>query len=369
MAASSCWASLNRDARCRTKKNRRGRRAIRALTALNLLLTGCLLILLFIVSERWWPGVIATYAPRFPALVLSLLLLPFSWFVDRISAGVNALVLALAAIVIMEFNIPKGADDQPGRATPIRVASYNVRNFAPNAELQFKEIFASGADVVVLQEAWEKPGTLATAFSGWNSASATELWVSSRFPVRLIDRYRPVEGGRDVAAAFEIDHPDGAFIVVNVHPATAQFGIRQLDPRNRGKQIKGPTGMVAADGLDGLRRSQAYREAELEMIRQLIERVGNDRPTIVAGDFNAPASSHLFQGIKGGFRDVFEQTCWGYGYTAPLDGPGLAALGIPWIRVDHILVDDRWAALGCSPGTGGGSDHRLLSAELCLRKP
>ena len=336
---------------------RRWKRLITTGSWANLCLAIAMIILIFGVSERWWLGAAATYAPRGLALLPSVFLVPLSIIVSRWMLGVNLLAVILIAFFAMEFNIPIGgaAGEAAANATPLRIASLNVQRFKPDFDAALAEIGASERDLIVLQESeLDKPASLAAHFSdGWHIASRAEYWVASRYPVRYLEEHRSTVFKRRSAAAFEVDHPDGAFRLICVHTSTARHGLMHLDPRKL--------------NIAELNDRQARRATELDAIREFAERIGGERPLILAGDFNLPASSNLWKKFATGFTDAFAARGLGYGYTAPCDGPGPMPSNFPWSRVDHILVNDAWLITAVGVGTGSGSDHRLLSAKLIRR--
>jgi endonuclease/exonuclease/phosphatase (EEP) superfamily protein YafD len=78
----------------------------------------------------------------------------------------------------------------------------------------------------------------------------------------------------------------------------------------------------------------------------------------VAGDFNTPVESRIFQDRWSGLDDAFSRVGAGFGATK-YNG---------WIRVriDHVLTDSSWRAVGVSCWENVGSDHRPLVADLVL---
>jgi endonuclease/exonuclease/phosphatase family metal-dependent hydrolase len=74
-----------------------------------------------------------------------------------------------------------------------------------------------------------------------------------------------------------------------------------------------------------------------------------DRPTVLAGDLNLPAS-------------VLSTALAGTGWRAASAGPTFPA-HLPWVQLDHVLVRNaRFTDVRVGPA--GPSDHRLLSTAL-----
>jgi endonuclease/exonuclease/phosphatase family metal-dependent hydrolase len=90
-------------------------------------------------------------------------------------------------------------------------------------------------------------------------------------------------------------------------------------------------------------------------------------PALVMGDFNLPSDSRIFQSYWGDLIDAHAAAGWGYGYTSPCHTHRFWPEGSPWVRIDHILTDDRFQVHHCQVGANNGSDHRLITARVQLR--
>ena len=83
-------------------------------------------------------------------------------------------------------------------------------------------------------------------------------------------------------------------------------------------------------------------------------------PRLVAGDFNMPTESAIFQRYWGSLTDGFEHAGFGFGYSR------LAG----WIRlrIDHILADDSWVVKSAQVLPDYGSDHLPVMVDVELRR-
>lgn len=347
---------------------RRKLRVIRLLSWAALGWVTAFLLLLFGVSERWWLGAVATYSPRIAVLAPSLVLLPIALFLDRRSAYLNGVAIFMVAVFAMEFHLPKpfrsSAEGSKVGGFSLRIVSGNVDSFGPDFETFLNEIKGTEPDLIALQEApaGRAPLALKDAYSDWQIVTSTEFWVASRFPAQILDRCHTTDFNRDAAVAVEIDTPAGTMVLVDVHTRTARFGIYELQPA----KVFSREGSKAIAKMEDI---QARRHSELAAVREFVDRISRERATIVAGDFNTPESSSAFPEFSGGFTNAFTASGWGYGHTAPCDRTGPLPAGHPWIRVDHILVNRSWDIVSCRTGTGNGSDHRLVMAEVRLKEP
>jgi vancomycin resistance protein VanJ len=100
---------------------------------------------------------------------------------------------------------------------------------------------------------------------------------------------------------------------------------------------------------------------------------GEERPLIVLGDFNTTPQAENFDLLANRLTDVHQAAGRGFGFTFP-EPAALAAL--PWylqparllapvVRIDHILVNDRFMPLESYVVPAGyGSDHRPVVATV-----
>jgi endonuclease/exonuclease/phosphatase (EEP) superfamily protein YafD len=85
---------------------------------------------------------------------------------------------------------------------------------------------------------------------------------------------------------------------------------------------------------------------------------------ILAGDFNATSDSFVATEMREFADDGWELAGRGFGATWP-NGVFLA----PPIRIDHVYVSRDLTVTRIATGTGAGSDHKPLVAEIALRRP
>ena len=102
-----------------------------------------------------------------------------------------------------------------------------------------------------------------------------------------------------------------------------------------------------------------------EQFTALVDMIeSEDRPLIVAGDFNLTGDSLLHAALlKTGLRDAHESAGRGRGSTWPMLGP---LSFVPGVRIDHVYVGNGVTALQCTTLPANGSDHRPVLAHLRL---
>jgi endonuclease/exonuclease/phosphatase (EEP) superfamily protein YafD len=116
-----------------------------------------------------------------------------------------------------------------------------------------------------------------------------------------------------------------------------------------------------ADGLNGWIYNLSERLVQANaLLKQLI---GQPRPMIVMGDFNASEESPVVRTLKlAGLRDTFSQAGRGWGYT---HGHALDRK-IDFLRIDHILVSQDVSVLASDVGGGEASEHNPVFADLTI---
>jgi endonuclease/exonuclease/phosphatase (EEP) superfamily protein YafD len=88
------------------------------------------------------------------------------------------------------------------------------------------------------------------------------------------------------------------------------------------------------------------------------------RPLLVAGDFNATADDRPFQRILGvHLQDAAVLAGKGWEMTWPRN----QAWVIPYLRIDHVLLSPQLTVTRYRLGTGRGSDHRPIVADVAYR--
>jgi endonuclease/exonuclease/phosphatase (EEP) superfamily protein YafD len=328
------------------------------LSGLNLAVVLVVLVLLFLVSERWWVGAAITYLPRLPWGLPAVLLLGAALCWHRPSLWVNLIALALVAGPILEFRAPFLADapavTPSPDARPLRVVSANVQGYKPDFASVLQEISRFKPDIVALQEARGEDPLLREFFPDWHRLQVDYYWIGSRYPLRLVQECDTEAFHRTGGLLVEIETPRGPVLLANVHQMTARRGLKDLSG----------TELMRGSAQSDLEHFQTLRQMEANELRDHIQRHLGDRPLIVVGDFNTPASSSLFQQTWGDLVSAFDVAGVGYGYTSPVKPQKYWISHLPWARIDHILCSADWQIRWCRVGHSRGSDHHCIAAEL-----
>lgn len=221
-----------------------------------------------------------------------------------------------------------------------------------------QEILTQDPDVLVMQDAGDisfirrdKPELFAALFGERQVHQHGQYLMASRFPFRDCKVGRvPIKGRPHSYLHCVVEAHGKAIDVITVHFLTPRMGLNA----------------VRHQGLDGLDDWQANMLDRLTQARQLSSDVGRIAgPRIVAGDLNAPERSAVVQMLLDtGLRDVWSSAGVGYGFT---HGHSLPP-GIPFLRIDHVLVSDDIGVARVWVGGHVASEHSPVIADLRLHR-
>jgi endonuclease/exonuclease/phosphatase (EEP) superfamily protein YafD len=305
-------------------------------------------VVLWFVSEQTWWGTALTFLPRHAFLAMPAVLLVASLLIYRRMIFVNLAAVLVAAFPLMGARMPLTLPAEDGDG--LRVVSCNVQRYEPDFDLVLREITAHQPDVVALQEALWTDERLGRTFPGWHTIQEDEYWIGSRYPLKRIGDCHSKPFDRVSGLSVEIETPHGPIRLHNLHLTTARFGFAELTFRS----ILDGKGPAFVEKYTNWRRDEALE------CRAEVDRHGAKLPQLIVGDFNTPTVSEIYDTAWHGFANAFEVAGWGFGYTAPCTTHRHWLNFVPWVRIDHILVDDHWTVGACGIGSGNGSDHRLI---------
>ena len=309
------------------------------------------------LGDRWWFATVLLFSGRWIFLVPLALLLPVAILVRR--RLVWALVLAglVVAGPVMGAHVGWRTLLHTPKGLPFRVVSLNADGGAGLA-LDLPIVLAAWEpDVVALQECGPELAQAVRAVAGWHHHSANGLCFLSRYPIRdssVMDRTALEAlrnsamggiGGSGDVVRYLIATPSGDVQVTNLHLETPRKGLEGLD----------------AFDIDRLRENTRLRDIESDLARRWVDQGVAKRPVpvVVAGDFNTPVESRIFQAHwSEGLQDAFSRVGRGLGMTK-YNG---------WIRVriDHVLAGPQWYVRRTGIGYDLESDHRPLIVDLVL---
>lgn len=358
--------TFSTDASVASPDNREGFRwmlwLLRLSTFVNALGVLFVYVMIHVVSESHWIGVVLTYFPRMlypvPAFVLALV----SWRWSRYLAIGNLFLLWLALGPIMDFRYGGLFVDGDAEKGSLKILSCNVQAYHSDFDDVMREIASLDPDIVAFQEAGVARPPEPEYFSRgtWYEAHFAQYRVFSRFPIEMI-RYPGLvmperQWQQFPFGIFQLDIGGKKVLLFSLHQATPRYELSGLSLRN----------MSNGESAGRIEERHHFRDKETRMIREYIDDIRGDKPYIVLGDFNTPSSSSLFRPHWGDLQNAFDQCGFGYGYTANCETESHWPKGLPWARVDHILGSKECRFERCITGSSNGSDHRLIMAWMKL---
>lgn len=132
-------------------------------------------------------------------------------------------------------------------------------------------------------------------------------------------------------------------------------------------RVEGPAGPFVLYALhlpkpsmwsDGFSASFGSRDEVLGSIEALSE--AESLPVVLAGDLNLSDRESGYRGLVDGLRDAMRQGVW----AGPTSVKGDLIWRLLALRIDHLLVSERWCADGGRRVPLPHSDHRAVTASV-----
>ncbi|MFK4065620.1 endonuclease/exonuclease/phosphatase family protein [Streptomyces sp. NPDC029674] len=310
--------------------------------AASALLLGLLMLLHAHVTDRWGLGsLVESLLPWF-GLPVPVLLAGALW---RRSASAVVALLLPAVVWLHLFGGLLGDRSRPGGGD-LTVVSHNVGAENPDPAGTARDLAASGADVLALEElAEDARGTyekeLAKTYPHHTVLGTVGLW--SKLP---LSRARPVDIAQDVgplgdakpAAAKLADNRALRATVTTDHGPLAVY-VAHL----------GSVRVVRGDGFQTESRDRNARALAEAIAAEPNERV------VLLGDMNGTTDDRALAGLTAQLRSVHDVAGAGFGFSWPAT--------FPVARIDQILVR------GMAPRSAWllpatGSDHLPVAAGI-----
>jgi endonuclease/exonuclease/phosphatase (EEP) superfamily protein YafD len=299
-------------------------------------------LLLNMTGDRWWPATLLLFAPRWVWTLPLVILVPAATVVSRHHLWI--LLNAGAVIVgpIMGFCVPWGrsaarADD----ILTLRVLTCNGGGPGIRGDDLITLVKQARPDIIVLQEQRRMPSH-PNFWRDWQVQARGGVCLASRFPIQNVKTLEgEALGGDGMAVHYEMATPAHDIDFFGLHLETPRDGLEAV--------IYGKW-----RGIPDLKANIALRTAESEAASRWISR--SRRPLLIAGDFNLPVDSFIYQRSWSWLTNAFSQAGTGFGYTKFTRWHGM--------RIDHILGGPGWRCLDCWVGPDLGSDHRPLIADM-----
>ncbi|MEP6781681.1 MAG: endonuclease/exonuclease/phosphatase family protein [Gemmatimonadaceae bacterium] len=333
----------------------------------------------FLSENALLPSMIA-YGPRWIALLPLLLLVPFVLMVSRrllFPLAIGGLICVfpfmggrIAPAALFRTSFP--ALPEPGT---FRLLTFNVEGGVRLAAGLQTFIRDEAPDVVAFQECAEALWQALDSLPGWHAARHGTLCTGSRWPIGEIDimpradfadEHKEGFGGSGLVMRTFIASPHGPIVLVNLHLETARRGLQTIlgeeehfgyDPTFARRQLADKPQFAAASYGVRFERNAAIRRAESQRA-SIWSAAAKGTPLIIAGDFNLPVESTIFQDFWRQYNDAFEERGNGFGWSKR-EGPWLN------IRIDHVLTTDAGVRpLRIKTGHDYLSDHLPVVVDL-----
>jgi vancomycin resistance protein VanJ len=241
------------------------------------------------------------------------------------------------------------------------VLSFNVDSglaSVPRIALAIERI---GADIVAVQEAKGATAELQAALAKHYRYVEERPYslIASRFPIVEATEHEKIAiGDWPRSPRFQrhvLQLPSGRLAFYNVHPISPRGALNIHRFRHAFHAFR--TGQaVNQESVSALEYNVELRRLQIEGVSRLAR--AERGPVILAGDFNLPALSQVFQSNLGGFQDGFRVAGAGFGYTFPAR--------FPWMRLDRVLTSYDLRIVDFDVGCAGLSDHHCVIAEIRL---
>jgi vancomycin resistance protein VanJ len=323
--------------------------------SLGFLAVACLLaLLLWERGDVWWTATILLFIGRWIFLLPLAVLVPAAAIYSR-----RMLVpLALGALIVvgpvMGFRTGwrRLIPHPPGEH--MRVITFNV----DGGELMVPQLpgllVEWQPDVMAIQECGENLTEVVHVLQGWYHHETQGLCLISRYPILsaqamdrsglaiLAENEKAGIGGSGDVVRYTLQTPRGPVTFTNLHLETPRKGLEGL-----------LNGTFKLGRLEG---NTELRGIESDLARKWVNQ--GTPPTLVAGDFNTPVESQIFQDHWGDLADAFSTAGFGLGMTR----------NNGWIkaRIDHVLTGPGWYPEHVAIGRDVGSDHLPVIVDLTL---
>ncbi len=315
-----------------------------------------------------------------PYFAIATMIVTAAWLAAGrfITAGLGVLTLVAAwAPVSTAFPMHFSSDPTNPKRT-FSLLTYNIvhgwdqQKSEDEVEVNrsFEYVLNSGADIVGLQELYSVDETEIPNFTPALKDSLykrypyragtglTELKVLSRYPVRLIKEYHPVEGGQCRFALYEVQLPWGKLSWINMHMNSYELTNQERHVVKDMISVKGTKeGVEEMKGDIRKKLTASFKERAIHarQIEKVLE--GITGPIIVSGDFNDVPESYSYRILRGaGLRDAYVDTSFGPLITYNRYGF--------WFHLDQVFYRGDIKPLRFSKGTIKSSDHYPLKIEF-----
>ncbi|MDY0227682.1 MAG: endonuclease/exonuclease/phosphatase family protein [Desulfomicrobium apsheronum] len=310
------------------------------------------LALMNLAGDVWWPATMLLYGPRWMLLLPAIPLLPLAmWRRPRLLVP---LVLGLGIVLgpFMGFRWSFGTPDQtPGNV--LRVLSCNIGGPDFNSTKLSQIVRKLDVDIVCLQEC---PRDLKLDLPpGWHELKPGGISIFSKYPIQqqeiITGMHLPDTWPKNSMLPCIVESPFGNIAFNGIHLPTARFGILNMLDRRMG---------INPFKTDVLNSEKQNRWLVSLRARKAVN--AQQLPTIIAGDFNMPVESMLYQVSWDDLKNAFDSAGRGYNWTTSQNLHGFPM----HVRLDHILTRNGVTPMVTEVAESIGSDHLPIIADVLI---
>lgn len=299
-----------------------------------------------------------------PLLLCNFLL--FIWAILRKSKALVIPFLALLPTVFMAgkfFRFTDGGDMDA--ESGVKILTYNVGRFALAQNSRFSSweecadsamafMKSRNADIICIQEFYmdnpekvrsylssKMPGYDIKYFVNINKRGCYGNVTLSRYPA-LTKGKIDFERSANLALYSDYDIGGTTLRVYNCHFQSYNISLTRL-----ASSLESDYKKAMKDTEEKMRKSIVRRPKQVDDVMRNIESCPVE--AIVTGDFNDNPMSYTYYRMTRGRKDAFVESGEGFGATY--------ALLWPMLRIDYVMVPDRFEALSCDIPRVGYSDH------------
>lgn len=358
--------------------------------------TNIIAIIVLILSILAWYVVptkvtfIAYLGLAFPIILFINIIYLLLWVITfRWKYAIIQLVVILACwspiTTCFPINFQTKEKDLP--ESRIKVLTYNVRAFnwtrgkAAKDNPIFEYLANSGADIICMQEFAVSPKKtrngiisepeVSELLKNYPYHQIIKLGTSrgnliyglacySKFPITKANRL-PLESSYNGSAMFELEMGKKKILLVNNHLESNRITAEDKELYKDFFQSKDreTLGEVVMNIQDRLGTAYTIREAQADIIRDIIDQQEEYDATIVCGDFNDGPISYAYHRIKGDMVDAYANTGLGQGITYHENKF--------WFRIDFIMHSLNMESYNCTVDKVKYSDHYPVWTYLAFK--
>lgn len=305
-------------------------------------------------SKIWWFTLFGLMFIPFTLFNFVLLL----WAIKRLSGTfvIPLLAIATSALFLGRYVQLEQEEHVSSGDPSLKIVSYNVGRFSRcNQEFLFTFIREQEPDIVCLQEFYVSDidkvrDVLGRQMKGYHpefylfsmaDGSAFGNVTLSRIPVKGKGKIK-FEESANLAIYTDYEYLGRMFRVYNCHFESYSISLPGL---LRGL-FKADKAMMTETGIK-VKRSITRRPKQVDKVFEDIERCPVE--AFVCGDFNDDPMSYTYFRMTRGRKDTFREAGSGFGAT-------FARLW-PLLRIDYVLIPERFDAIGHQTPKVKFSDH------------